>query len=635
MNSIRKELEALRVAIEEKSSRRNQALYVGYCQGILDKMADQSSKLSRFGSADEDLYDHCARLMAAYRATVNLYERFQADIINPEVREIIDGIITVLVSRLREFEEVTLDTDSDINSDKNSNPSKDLSTNPITAEKNAIITAAIKQMEAAIYENKNQLDKDALYEVYCQHLSGCQAELNDLNRRKSVQSFLALMEDELEILSTIIKIQIRALELAVEVAVEVDSKKETDCRKEAETDSYDKEKTAVHRILSLLREAYQHFGRASTEMAAVFHNFEDTSQQAAQSESESFQDFAAFLLTCEKQIQQNGQGQQSQIEDDGLEEQKALLKFKVEQEAEALINRYKLDFFKSVYHFRRMVADNMMLAVEMTNAFEKLRDDWPKEPEKLEKPDASDASDESDESDASDKSDKPSVKSDKPSAKPDKPEGTEILIGVQETLEIKVEGLREAISQMQDECTKLIENFTAKNAVEPSEEEITKTKEAVWQLWNQDPDNFIDICPDLPIFAERRASQEKNSGQCQDNLEKKLVRFKRETLLYEVSTYEEIILYSVSRLRELDQEECRQGAALADDTLKTIEVLLKKNNIEVIRPKPHDPFNSKEHEVLMAESNPEFKKGEIVKLMNSGYRQKDTVLLRANVIAAR
>ena len=37
----------------------------------------------------------------------------------------------------------------------------------------------------------------------------------------------------------------------------------------------------------------------------------------------------------------------------------------------------------------------------------------------------------------------------------------------------------------------------------------------------------------------------------------------------------------------------------------------------------------------MAESNADFKKGEIVKLMNSGYRQNGAVILRANVIAAR
>jgi len=112
-----------------------------------------------------------------------------------------------------------------------------------------------------------------------------------------------------------------------------------------------------------------------------------------------------------------------------------------------------------------------------------------------------------------------------------------------------------------------------------------------------------------------------------------LLKFKRETVLYEVSTYEEILLYSVSRLRLDEAHEA--AVATADETLHMLEILLKKNNIQVIRPQPHDTFNAKEHEVLMAENSPDFKKGEIIKLMNSGYRQKDTVILRANVIAAR
>ena len=64
-------------------------------------------------------------------------------------------------------------------------------------------------------------------------------------------------------------------------------------------------------------------------------------------------------------------------------------------------------------------------------------------------------------------------------------------------------------------------------------------------------------------------------------------------------------------------------------------MLLKKNNIDLIRPTPHEMFNPKEHEILMAETLSDFKKGEIVKLMNSGYRQRETVLMRANVIVAR
>jgi molecular chaperone GrpE (heat shock protein) len=72
-----------------------------------------------------------------------------------------------------------------------------------------------------------------------------------------------------------------------------------------------------------------------------------------------------------------------------------------------------------------------------------------------------------------------------------------------------------------------------------------------------------------------------------------------------------------------------------DKRHRNLEAILAKYGIEKIAPKPFDIFNAKENEVLMAEVNPDFKKGEIIKTMNSGYRLGDLVLVRANVIAAR
>jgi molecular chaperone GrpE (heat shock protein) len=72
-----------------------------------------------------------------------------------------------------------------------------------------------------------------------------------------------------------------------------------------------------------------------------------------------------------------------------------------------------------------------------------------------------------------------------------------------------------------------------------------------------------------------------------------------------------------------------------DETLYTLEMLLKKNNIVPIKPQPHEQFNGREHEVLVAERMEGFGKGEIIKLLNSGYRYKDAIIMRANVIAAK
>jgi len=334
------------------------------------------------------------------------------------------------------------------------------------------------------------------------------------------------------------------------------------------------EKIAVHKILTLLREAYQHFGRASTEISAVFHHLEDAA--SPEWEPEPYNTFEASFAMSEKLT---------------------AFKTEVEQEADAVFSRYKLEFFKSVYRLRRMVSSDIMLAEEVAEAFVRLRENWP----------ASESAD---------------------------CEGTEILRGIAETIEIKIEGLRESIGQMTKECAAIIDGFAAEN-VSPSDEDILAAKAEIWQLWTSNSDHFEAALPDLPIFAERRNLYEKSTARCEAAIEKNLMKFKRETLLYELSTYEEITFYSVSRLRGLEPLEFRQAAALADDTLELLDVLLKKNNIDIIRPRPHDTFNPREHEALMAESNPGFNKGEIVKLMNSGYKQKDVVLLRANVIAAR
>jgi molecular chaperone GrpE (heat shock protein) len=100
-------------------------------------------------------------------------------------------------------------------------------------------------------------------------------------------------------------------------------------------------------------------------------------------------------------------------------------------------------------------------------------------------------------------------------------------------------------------------------------------------------------------------------------------------------TFEEILTHSVSRLKESANEAVTRIAARLRDTYGALEVLLRKNNITPIRPAPRDIFNGKEHEVLVAEKQDGFAKGEIIKLLGSGYRYNGQVLMRANVIAAR
>jgi molecular chaperone GrpE (heat shock protein) len=149
-----------------------------------------------------------------------------------------------------------------------------------------------------------------------------------------------------------------------------------------------------------------------------------------------------------------------------------------------------------------------------------------------------------------------------------------------------------------------------------------------------DVPGFFEACDALDYFAGRKTYYEKMEGEYRAKIDKAIQNFKKETLLYEVNTFEEILTYSVSRLRDSALSGVPRAVELLDGVAAALEMMLKKNYIIPIRPVPHDIFNAREHEVLMAEKQDGFNKGEIIKLLNSGYKHKDTVILRANVIAA-
>ena len=513
-NNLQESWSTLLAASENYARQCTDILFNECNRRLTWKLLNEATKLSKFGSYDEEVYNHCKRLILSYKETVNLYDRFNEEITSRNVREIIDGIVIVLVSRLREFEEMSMD--AVIKSD----------TNPVTVEKNDIITDIANSLEDCIndqrhafieklpvfcvYWLKQNLTKDilleavrkeilpALYKSYCNGLELCKSQINDLNHRKKVQLYLILMEDELEILSTIIKIQVKALEQAVEYA------------------SNPLEKIAVHKILSLLREAYQHFGRASTEIAAIFRQLEEEKWDKSLKIPAPYENFEKFLLDRFKKIRY--------CNNTALEEKSKIFKKEIENEVDAYLGRYKLDFYKSIYRFRRMVSVEMMLADEMVNIFVNLRNAWPVLKQKQE----------------SEHNHEP---------KTEKDLEYEILQGVAETIEIKIEGLRESITQFKDESSKAIADFSSKNNP-PTDEKLQAAHSEAWRLWAENPEDFFKTYPEAPIFEEFRQFYEKNTSRCHEDLEKKLIKFKREILLYEVSTYEEIIAYSISRLRE-------------------------------------------------------------------------------------
>jgi hypothetical protein len=146
---------------------------------------------------------------------------------------------------------------------------------------------------------------------------------------------------------------------------------------------------------------------------------------------------------------------------------------------------------------------------------------------------------------------------------------------------------------------------------------------------------YMNFRPDSEVYAEYASRLTRPAAKTLEQIEMKLLKFKKEQTLYEISTFEEIQLYSVSRLRESKEPHIVDFVSYLDSAGLRIIQTLAEYGITPVRPVPRDIFNGREHEVLMAEQSEEYKKGEIIKLLNSGYKQGDVVLLRANVIAAR
>ncbi|MCL2357758.1 MAG: nucleotide exchange factor GrpE [Defluviitaleaceae bacterium] len=240
---------------------------------------------------------------------------------------------------------------------------------------------------------------------------------------------------------------------------------------------------------------------------------------------------------------------------------------------------------KAAYNFRREIAGVVLLATEIRRVFENLH--------------------------------LPEIKN-------------EILAGIRETFEIKISGLSEGIAEFEKNGEEIIKKFSSERPVTGLSAILPQVRDA----WLENPPKESGTATFFEnALAPCREIAKKHIDAYAQRLEKASLRFKKEVLLYEICTYEEILTHSVPRLRESDEAETAVSAL--DDGFLALVVILKKNNIEIIRPAAKSQFNAREHEVLVAEKNPDFRKGEIIKVMTAGYRFKEQVILRANVIAAR
>ncbi len=195
----------------------------------------------------------------------------------------------------------------------------------------------------------------------------------------------------------------------------------------------------------------------------------------------------------------------------------------------------------------------------------------------------------------------------------------EIIVGIAETVNIKIQNIQEGIDDFSEKTEKIL---AEKKNVQGCGDLFL----LFGDLDNSDDESYIDD----KLSEVFRAYQVIN-----DKFKKASLALKKDCILFEISTFEEIMHYSVSRMRNSQDVNIEDFVQTIDFVFDELIQVLSVIGVEVIEPKPHDLFNGKEHEVIMAEKNDDFKKGEVIKLMNSGYKEKDCVLMRANIIAAK
>jgi len=175
-----------------------------------------------------------------------------------------------------------------------------------------------------------------------------------------------------------------------------------------------------------------------------------------------------------------------------------------------------------------------------------------------------------------------------------------IVAGVAETVKMKLESIDEQLRIFSKETTEFLTNFYNGGL----------RREAVCEA-------------------------EKYCAQHAGLMNKKIVDFKKKSLLHEICTFEEIINYSVARLRECADESVGLFVEIVDEACVGISRALARHEIEVIEPQIRQRFDGKRHDVILAEVVEGFKRGEVIKVLNCGYMQDGEVLVRANVVAAR
>lgn len=598
---------------------------------VMLKILHHLSEENKLSIYDERIFEYFQHLMHHYQMTIKLFYDNEKNIKTGKAKEILSGICTVLSSQIKQFRENQM-VEQGINDAKaTENPIKlekdrfmtelkinilnqldDIEKQWITNEMiNTLISSRKNIIEITkneniqnellkeIYNNLIYSLKESLYKCYIIKSKDGVEKLNAFHLRKAANFYYESIKQEKENVEAIIRIQVNALEEEMKLEA---------CEEE--------EQQIIQEILHTIREAYQHLGK---EIRELEHFFKETEKQSNKINLYNLEEFEEYLRI---------QGMDSYIDDINVRN-----KFK-DKELINAIERYNI--FNEIWE--KFKTEFLKISIEQVQEKEIFKSLIQKVQSSIE---------------MAQKIMQVFLEfSETHKVQKDRLQGIEfapIIEGISETIEIKVESLKESMEIFSTAVDVILEDIKEELELPKVETEYEKIdfeiydkffKESIKEYpleqlgfmeWGY---NFLDKQKEEVIdYLYKRLNR--RYGMIEQGVNKKIIRFFREHLLFEMSTYEEIVYYSVSKLRESQEDIVISYVNDIDTLTQSLEEIMKDYGIEFIYPNPHERFNGKKHEVLMAEVKEGFEKGEIIKTMNRGYVYSDQIVLKANVIAGK
>lgn len=524
---------------------------------VLINLMEHIAKDISFAVYDEQVFEIYKSIIDQYEVFLHNYNNVKENL-NTDIGKNLTGIVDVLNNQICAFYEQNLH----------------IEVNPILVEKRNLIANFLDTIYKAIenilsisyeefisktddfttYEIKTEFIKflyEMITETYRKNLIACFYAINDIEAREIISYYNSTLEEEREILSSIIKVQIKALEDL--------------CFNEEETEK-------IEGLLKPIREIYQYTNKRFDCFTQSIKNIDTDINFDIEKDKKIILEFFEnnFKFICFNQVEQ----------------EKILDNFLI-----SFIENELKENLSNIQIFKEDINNTLSIFYDVKNQFNLIFEILKNMQENEEE------------------------------------DSSQIIEGIFETIKIKIDNFEENekdfLKIIEDILynIKIIEDIDIKNFFEYDKKEILK---------NYNTEN-------LAIYIKNEIF-DKNFNKyfiLLEKYKKSIYNFKKDIIFFEISTFEEIINYSVVRLRNSQSEDILQFVNAVDNAILNIQKIIIKKGIIIIQPKPHEGFNGKEHEIIVAEKNEEFKKGEIIKVINCGYKIFDKVVVRANVIAAK